>query len=138
MLAHLTEGEELGIGAPFTRMGTDLFQVILLAVAQLVLTLIGVLMCYLPALLVSLFLGFAFPALIVHRLGAFEAIGLSVRHVKDNFGWHLGYWGLGLAILFVAQAIPFVGIMVGLPFYFAYQLKAYTQVFGTGAEPLAA
>jgi hypothetical protein len=136
--AHLEGDEPFGFTAAFSRLGTDLVQVVLLSVVQMALVLIGMMFCYLPGLLVSLFLGFAFPALIVHRLGAFEAIGLSFDHVKRNIGWHLGYWGLGLAILFVAQAIPFVGIMFGLPFYVAYQIKVYMAVFGTGPEPVEA
>jgi hypothetical protein len=136
--AHLEDGETLGFAAAFSRLGTDLVQVLLLSILQMALVLVGVMLCYLPGLLVSLFLDFAFPALIVHRLSAIAAIRLSFDHVRRNLGWHLGFWGLGLAILFVAQAVPLVGVMFGVPFYLAYQLKVYTMVFGTGPEPAEA
>jgi len=132
--AHLEGDQPLGFAAAFGELGTDLVQVLLLSVLQMALVLVGMMFCYLPGLLVSLFLDFAFPALIVHRLSAVSAIRLSFDHVRRNLGWHLGYWGLGLAILFVAQAIPIVGVMFGIPFYLAYQLKVYTMVFGTGPE----
>ncbi|MBW2254152.1 MAG: hypothetical protein JRI25_06080 [Deltaproteobacteria bacterium] len=133
--AHLEGDQPLGFVAAFGHLGTDIVQVLLLSILQMALVLIGMMFCYLPGLLVSLALGFAFPALIVHRLSAISAIQLSFGHVRRNLGWHLGFWGLGLAILFVAQAIPLVGVMFGLPFYVAYQLKVYMLVFGSGPEP---
>ncbi len=139
VLAHQRGEAPLGVTASFSDLFTDLGQVLLLTLISGVLSFVGMLFCYVPALLVSLALGFAFPAIIVHRKGAIAAITLSFQHVRDHFQWHLGYWGLGLAILFIGQAIPLVGPMLSLPVYYGYQLKMYTLLYGDGApEPSAA
>lgn len=132
---RIETGAELGFTAPYNRIAVDLGQVLLLALVTAAGILVGMLMCYLPALLVGLFLGFALPAMIVHRLSAVEAVKLSVGHVKDHFVWHLGYWGLGLAIMLAGQAVPLIGPVLMIPVYTAYQVRVYMAVFGTGEAP---
>lgn len=129
VLAHQEEGVDLTVTASFSTFTVDLVQVVLLTVITFALGMVGVLFCYVGALVVALFLSFAFPAVVVHRLSAMDAIALSVRHVRENLVWHLGFWGLGMAILLAGQAIPLVGMLIGLPIFYAYQVKAYTRVF---------
>lgn len=132
---RIEQGTELGFTSPYDRITVDLGQVLLLAAVTAAGIIVGMLMCYLPALLVGLFLGFALPAVIVHRLPAVEAIKLSVGHVKDHFVWHLGYWGLGLAIMLAGQAVPLIGPVLMIPLYTAYQVRVYMAVFGSGEAP---
>ena len=135
VLASLRGEQPLGFGACFSRMFEDVGKVVLLMLIQGALTLVGVLLCYVPGLLVAMFLNFALPAVIVHKLGPMDAIGLSVRHVKANLSWHLGFWALGLAMMMISSNVPIVGL-VGIPMYAAYQLRAYRQVFGDGEMPI--
>ena len=130
VVARIESGEKLGIGSSYSRAGVDVFGILGLTFAQLGLTLIGVMMCYVPGLLVGVALSFALPAMIVHRLGVFEAISRSVKHTVENPLWHLGFFGLGFVILFVGQNVPLVGPVLALPFWLMYTIRGYIGVYG--------
>lgn len=135
LLAHIEHGSDLGFGSAYQSVRVDLGQVILLMVVTMGMTLAGLLACYFPALIVSLLVGFAFPALIVHRVPAIAAVRLSVRHVMAEPAWHLGLWGLTLAIGFVGGSIPLIGAALSVPVSLAFVLRAYIGVFGGSGSP---
>ena len=130
MLARIETGERLTIASAYNRSMVDVFPVFGLTFAQLALTMLGVMMCYLPGLIVGVALTFALPAMIVHRLGPFEAIGRSLKHTMANPLWHLGFFGLGFVILFVGQQVPLIGPVLSLPFWLGYTLRGYIGVYG--------
>jgi hypothetical protein len=135
MWAWIDRGEPLTLSACFSRMGQDLGTMYAYSLVVGLLTFLGMLACYLPALVVGLFTTLAMPAMVVHRMGAIEAVAFSAKHVRSHFGWHVGFWALGLVILMIAMNVPFIGIIVGMPLYAAYHLRGYRAIFGSGESP---
>jgi hypothetical protein len=133
--AWIDRGEPLGFSAGFSRMTEDLGTMYAYSLLVGLLTFAGMLACYVPGLLVGLFVSLAMPAIVVHRMGAIEAISFSAKHVRAHFAWHIGFWGLGLVVLMLAMNVPFIGIIVGMPLYAAYHLRGYRAIFGSGESP---
>lgn len=129
LVEHQFSGEKLGFGSAYSRATVDLPGVLGLTFAQIALALIGLMMCYFPALIVGLVLSFALPGLIVHRLGVVEAIKRSVQHTVANPLWHLGFFALGFVILFVGQNVPLIGPLLSIPFWLAYTLRGYLAAY---------
>lgn len=138
ILAYQRDGEPLRFGSAFQHMTDDLGAAIGLEVLIAGMAFVAMLFCYVPVFGVSLLTSLAFPALVVHRLGAMGSLSASIEHVRKNIGWHVGFWALGVGILIICQNIPLIGPILGTPIYYAYQLRVYRQVFGDGEEPRAA
>lgn len=133
--AYLTQGEPLSFTSGFSSASQDIGPVYGVFFIATFLSLIGMMMCYLPGLIASMFLGFALPAVAVHRLGPMEAVRLSAGHVRDHLQWHAVLFLLGVAAMIVGSMIPFVGSLVATPWYYAYYLRAYRAAFGDGELP---
>ena len=103
----------------------DLGSLAVFGVGSTVASLIGALMCYLPALVVSFFLSFGFPAIVLHRMRPLEAARRSIQHARENLQWHAGFYALSLAIAMIAGNIPILGVMA----YFVYLTRGYLAVF---------
>ena len=136
-LAWQRDGEPMGFGSSFRYATVDVGAVIGLELLIAGMALVGVIFCYVPALIVSVVTSLAFPALVVHRLGAMGSLSASIEHVRKHIGWHAGFWGLGLGMVIVCQNIPVIGPFLMLPLFYSYQIRVYRQVFGDAAEPLA-
>jgi hypothetical protein len=128
---HQRGEQELSFGAPFSSLGTRLGSGIVVMSSVSVLVLLGALACYFPALLVAMLCSLAFPLVALHGLRPFAALGRSFAHVRQNFKWHLGYFGYSLLVNLVANYVPVVGPM----FVLAFQVRVYREVFGDGDEP---
>ena len=123
MAAHAEEGRDLGFGAAFRDLSRDLGKVLAYAV------LVGVLFCYVGALVVWAFTGFGTQAVALDRLGPVAALRRSARHVLAHPTWHLGYLGIWFAIGVLVGNVPVLGYAVGLPFLALYQVRAYRAWF---------
>jgi hypothetical protein len=132
---NLTEDEPLTVGSAFSTVTQDLGKVLLYNVVMMSLILVGSLMCYVPALLVMMGLGFAAPGVYIHRLGVGDAIRMSVTHVQEHLSWHVGFFGIGFAMLLVLQYIPILGTALLMTAYPLYVLMAYRHVYGEGDLP---
>lgn len=128
--AHLEEDAPLSILAPFDRAGEDLPRVLGMFGLEVAFSMVGILLFYVGAIVAQLFLGFAMPGVLVDRLSPVEAIRRSVTHARDHLGWHAGFFGLSFAIMLVASVVPFIGIAVAMPVYWAYRMRMYRLVFG--------
>jgi uncharacterized membrane protein len=126
----------LGVSAPFGEAATGLGTVFALTLVIGGLSMLAVMACYLPVFLLSAMVGLAFPAVVVHRVGALSAVALSMRHARQYPTWTLGFWAIGFAMVLVGSQIPLVGTMLTTPLYIAFHLRAYRQIFGDGDEPV--
>jgi len=129
---HQRGEQPLGFGSVFSSMGTHLVSGIVAMVLVTTLVLLGALFCYLPGLVVALFLTWTFPLAALHGVGAFAALKRSVSHVRQHFKWHLGFFLYWLLISFVANNIPLIGPM----FVVAFTVRVYREVFGDGDQPV--
>lgn len=134
--ARMNRGQPLTLMAPLSGARQDPMGAIVLYTVVTLASVVGMLFCYLPGLLVQMFLGFALPAHAVHGLKPMDAMRFSIGHVRANLGWHLAFYFLGLAVMMVIMYIPFIGYVLMFPVFFTYQLKAYREIFGDCAVPV--
>lgn len=132
---YLETGEKLTIMTPFSTYTQDVTKVLLFQIVTFALSFAGMMMCYVPALVVGAALMFAAPAVYVHRLGILDAVRLSVGHLMRHPGWHLGFFGIAFLMSIVASFVPVIGMMLLMSAYPMFVLLAYRQVFGTGEAP---
>ena len=135
VLAHIRDGEPLTAAAGFSTVTQDLPKVIGTSLIGSALVIFGMCFFYIGALVASFFLHFTAAAVVVHRVSPFKAVSLSVRAALMEPGWHLGVWGLGILMFMIAGNIPFVGVMIATPLWWALTLRAYIAVYGDGDEP---
>jgi len=83
----------------------------------------------LVGIVVEIFLMFAFPLVVDRRLPAIEAVKLSIKAGKENFGGVLGLLLLNALFGFVGVLCCFVGVYFYLPISFASYAIAYRRVF---------
>jgi len=129
--AHLNGATELGFGSGLSRLmerpvGAIGYQALASALGT-----IGFFFFIVGAWVAQILVSFALPAMVVHNDGVMAAVSRSFSHVKDNFMWHLGFWGLGFAVMMVAGNVPIVGYAIGLPFLANYTLRGYRAAFGS-------
>lgn len=132
---YLEKGEKLTISSSFSTVTQDLGRVIAFQLLVICATMIGAMMCYLPALIVGAALMFAGPAIYIHRLGIGEAVSLSIRHTQRNPGWHIGFFGISFLITIVLSYIPILGGLMLMTVHPMFVLLAYREVFGAGERP---
>lgn len=138
-LLRYQRGEgDLSVGAPFSEATTDLGTAVAFLLISVGVTMVAMMACYLPALFVTALLGLAWPAIVVHRLGALDAVALSVRHARQYPSWTLGFWALGFGVSLIGSQIPVIGPMLAGPIYMAYHLRVYRQIYGDGEVPVEA
>lgn len=135
---YMQTGEKLTIGAPFSTIGQDVVRVVIFQLGLLTAVIIGSLFCYLPGIAIAGLLMFAGPAVYIHRMPIGAAIGLSVRHVQREPGWHLGLFGLAFVVSMVLSYVPILGMALLMTVHPLLVLKAYRAAFGAGEEPVEA
>ncbi len=135
VLSRITLKSELAIGDAFGTWRTDMWKVIGTQLLLSFLIFVGAMFCYFPALIVVFLVGFAMPAVIVHRLGPVEAVQLSMNHAMAHPGWHLGFFGVSFGIGLALAYVPFIGPALTVTFLQSFQLRCYTAIFGVDPEP---
>jgi hypothetical protein len=96
------------------------------------LAVVGLMMCYLPALLVPLLFGFGGSLAALHPLGGMRALALSARHVLAYPAWALPFGLISVVIALVAGNVP----ILGGAFATAFHVRAHRYVFGDGEDPV--
>ena len=81
-------------------------------------------------ILVSVIFTFAYPLIVDRRLGGFDAVKLSTKAARANFGGLLGMTLLTSLLTFAGVLLCYVGAFLVLPISFAAIAMAYEQVFG--------
>ena len=90
------------------------------------------------SLLIETFFMFAFPLIADRKMSGLEAVKLSFRAGKANFGGVLGLLLLNGVLTFAAALCCIFPIYLYLPIAFASQIVAYRRVFpdrGTAFPP---
>jgi uncharacterized membrane protein len=109
----VTDGQTFTFGGLFE--GWDKMQVVLAAVIIGVLTLIGTILCYLPALLVGYFTQFTLLFIIDKNMSATDAIQASFRLCLDNLGPTILWSLLAIVCVIVGAIVCLVGLLVAVP-----------------------
>jgi len=130
--AHQRGEKELDISAAFRYLGRDLGAVLFGAAILGVLTVILLMACYLPVLLIWVFLSFASALIALHRRGALDGISMALSHARAHLSWHVQFGFAHLLLVMIASYVPVLGAMFALSFY----VRTYRKVFGDGDEPV--
>ncbi len=119
---------ELDFPAVFATVGKDLPKVIGAGILLGMMSTVGLMMCYFPALAVPIVFGFVAPLVALHRLGAIDGVKTALAHFMAHSSWvgTLGVVYLGLSM--VAAYVP----ILGPAFILAFHVRAYRKVFGDG------
>lgn len=93
---------------------------------------VGMLFCYVGALVPAILFGFAFTMVSLHRKGVMDALRISAKHAMARPAEHAAYALAYMATAMVAGSVPVLGHM----FLMALGVRAYRKMFGDGAEPV--
>jgi len=130
--AHQRGEGTLSFGAAFSTITQDIGATMGAVLLVTLCTLVGVLFCYVGALVPAVLFTFALPMVALHRKGAFEALQRCARHAMAHPSDHglfvLCYFGVSM----VAAYIP----LLGQVFVLAFAVRAYRKMFGDGPEPV--
>jgi uncharacterized membrane protein len=88
------------------------------------------------SILIEIFFMLAYPLVADRRISGLDAIKLSFRASKANFGGILGLMLLNALFGFVGVLCCFVGVYFYLPVAFASQAVAYRRIFPDLGSPL--
>jgi uncharacterized membrane protein len=109
----VTDGQSFSLGNLFE--GWDKMQVVVAAIIIGILTLIGTILCYVPALLVGYFTQFTLLFIIDKNMTATEAIGASFRLCAHNLGPTILWYLLAIVCIVVGAIVCLVGLLVAVP-----------------------
>ena len=84
--------------------------------------------------LISVVFTFAYPLIVERRLSGVDAVKLSLKAAKANFGGLLGLILLNGLLGFAGVLVCYVGALLVLPVSFGAIVVAYEQVFGLSGE----
>lgn len=129
--AHQRGEEPLSFNAAFRTWNQNVvaYAMVLLFVTGA--SFVGVMFCYVGALVPAVLFGFAPFMVALHGAGAGAALGATSRHARANLKDHLVYAGLVFVVNVVASQIP----VLGQGFVTALTVRGYRKVFGDGAAP---
>ena len=130
--AHQRGEEELTIKAAFSSMTENLVSVIGTAIVLSLLATVLAAFCYLPMLLVPLFLAFAPGLVALHGMKALDAVKHAGGHAKLHLKWHGLYMLAFIGANLLASNIP----VIGPAFMAALHVRALRMLFGDGESPV--
>ena len=129
----VADGRGFSLGALFE--GWDKTQVIIAGVLIGLLTLVGTILCYFPALIVGFFTQFTLLFIVDKQMSAVDAIKASFRLCMDNLGNTVLFYLLALVTILVGTVVCLVGLLVAVPIVLVGIAYTYRRLQN---EPVAA
>jgi uncharacterized membrane protein len=111
--ADVADGRDVQLGSLFE--GWDKTQVILAAVIIGLLTLVGTLLCYFPAVIVGYFTQFTLLFIVDKNMSATDALRASFRLCLNNLGPTILWYLLALVTIIVGAVLCLVGLVGAIP-----------------------
>jgi uncharacterized membrane protein len=130
--ASVADGRGFSLGEVFE--GWDKAQVLIAAVIIAVLTLIGTILCYFPALIVGYFTQFTLLFIVDKQLSALDALKASFRLCMDNLGPTIVWYLLAVICLIVGAVLCLIGLLVAAPVVLVGLAYTFRRLQG---EPVA-
>jgi uncharacterized membrane protein len=126
--AEVAGGRDVQLGGLFD--GWDKVQVIVAALIIGVLTLIGTLLCYVPALIVAYFTQFTILFIVDKNMSATDAIKASFQLCVNNLGATILWFLLAAVTLIVGAILCLVGELVAIPVVLVGLAYTYRRLQG--------
>ena len=130
--AHQRGEGELSFQSGFATLRQDLPATIGVSMFTGAAGILGVLFCYVGALVPAVLFGFSHNLVTLHRKGAREALGIAARHAIARPTEHITVILALMGTSLVAAYVPVVGQM----FTLALGVRAYRKMYGDGPEPV--
>ena len=108
---------------PMERAGPS----ILYSLGQGLVIFVGILMCYLPGLALSFFLGFGLCFVVLRGQSPVEGAKASMAHVGEHLAWHAGFFAILLAVTMILSNIPLVGPALSPGFALAWTVFVFER-----------
>jgi len=125
---HQRGEKELDLAGVFSSIGQDVPKVIAIGMMLSSMSMMGLCMCYLPALAVPVVFGFATSLVAIHRMSAFQGVKTAWSHFMAHLPWHATFGAIYVGLSMVAAYVP----VLGPAFLLALHTRAYRKVFGDG------
>jgi uncharacterized membrane protein len=132
-LIDIANGQPVSVGS-FLRP-RNVVSVVIASLIVGILTGIGVVLCILPGLLVTVFTLFSTVAIVDRNLSPIDGIKASIDITKAHFGKVLGAWLLSLALLAVGALLCGVGLLVTAPLAYLFVVYTYRTLSGGSVAP---
>ena len=132
-LLEIADGRQVTIGSFFRPR--NIVAVMIAALIVGILTVIGVFLCILPGLAVTVLAFFTTVAIVDRNLSPIDGIRASFGIVKQHFGKTLLFWLTSLAVTLVGALLCGVGLLVAAPVAYLLQVYAYRKLSGGSVAP---
>lgn len=132
-LLDIANGQPVSVGS-FLRP-RNVVSVVIASLIVGILTGIGVVLCILPGLLVTVFTLFSTVAIVDRNLSPIDGIKASIDITKAHFGKVLLAWLLSLALLAVGALLCGVGLLVAAPLAYLFVVYTYRTLSGGSVAP---
>jgi uncharacterized membrane protein len=129
----VADGRGFSLGVLFE--GWDKTQVVIAGVLIGLLTLVGTILCYFPALIVGFFTQFTLLFIVDKQMHAVDAIKASFRLCMDNLGNTVLFYLLALVTILIGTVVCLVGLLVAVPIVLVGIAYTYRRLQN---EPVAA
>jgi hypothetical protein len=123
----------LGFGSPFATFSENLKNVVIVTFLYQMAVFVGMLLCYVPGILLAVALCHAPPLVILHGVAPVDALKMSFEKVKANAAYHAIGIVLMMVVTIVCELIPVVGLLLIIPVQFAMVLLMHEAMFGADA-----
>jgi len=125
----LIRGEGAQIGDAFSGFGPSIGQLALLSVVQMILVLLGILLCVIPGIYLSVAWYFAMPLIIDRRMNFWAAMELSRKMVNKHWFMIFAFLIVYVLLIIAGLIACCIGIFVTMPIGFAALMYAYETIF---------
>ena len=127
-LVDIANGQPVTVGSFFRPR--NVVSVVIASLIVGILTGIGVVLCILPGLLVTVFTLFSTVAIVDRNLSPIDGIKASIDITKAHFGKLLLAWLMSVALLAVGALLCGVGLLVTAPLAYLFVVYTYRTLSG--------
>jgi uncharacterized membrane protein len=132
-LLDIADGRPVSIGSFFRPR--NILAVVIASLLIGILTSVGLLLCIVPGVIVTIFAWFTNVGIVDRGLSPIDGIRASFDMVKRNFGQVLLFWLTSTAITLVGALLCGVGLLVAAPVAYLLQVYAYRRLSGGALAP---
>ena len=132
-LLDIANGQPVSIGSFFRPRNVG--SVIAAALLVGLLTAIGLVLCILPGVIVTVVTWFTTVAIVDRNLSPVDGIRASVGIFRANLGAALLTWLTGLALVLLGALLCVVGLLVTAPLAYLVQVYGYRRLSGGSVAP---
>lgn len=122
--AHRAGGPAPGFTSAFSTATQDAGRILAFYALSQMIVLVGMLCLYLPGFVALAVVTYAFPMVVVERVGAVDAVSRGFEHLRRHAVWHLMVWLVLMAAMIVGE-LTVVGVLFLWPLLAIYQLAAW-------------